>query len=74
MTIAELLLPEIEQELGTTRRVIERVPDDKLAWKPHDKSWSMAQLGSHVVNLLTWGETTMNETRVRCGERCRPTR
>ena len=50
MTIAELLLPEVEQEMTTTRRVLERVPDDKLAWKPHDRSWSMGDLASHIAN------------------------
>jgi uncharacterized damage-inducible protein DinB len=62
MTIAELLLPEVDQELAVTRRVLERVPDDKLAWKPHDKSWTMAHLASHVVTLLQWSEATMNQT------------
>ncbi len=62
MTIAELLLPEVDQELATTRRVIARVPDDKLAWKPHDKSWSMSELASHVVNLIKWSDVTMNQT------------
>ena len=38
MTIAELLLPEFDQEMATTRRVLERVPEDKFSWKPHDKS------------------------------------
>lgn len=38
MTIAELLMPEVDQELATTWRVLERVPDDKLGWKPHEKS------------------------------------
>ena len=38
MTIADLLLPEFDQEMATTRRVLERVPEDKFSWKPHDKS------------------------------------
>ena len=54
MTIAGLLLPEVEQELATTRRVLERVPDDKFGWTPHAKSWSMGELASHVVNLTRW--------------------
>jgi hypothetical protein len=62
MTIAELLLPEVDQELAVTRRVLERVPDDKLAWKPHDQSWTMAHLASHVITLLQWSEVTMNQT------------
>jgi uncharacterized damage-inducible protein DinB len=62
MTIAELLLPEVDQEMATTRRVLERVPDAKLGWKPHDKSWSMGALASHIVNLLKWTDVTMHAT------------
>ena len=64
MTIAELLLPEVEQELATTRRVLERVPDDRLGWKPHEKSFSMGQLASHVANLIKWTDVTMNQTEM----------
>ncbi len=62
MTIAELLLPEVDQEMATTRRVLERVPDDRLGWKPHDKSWSMGELASHIVNMIKWTDVTMNAT------------
>jgi len=62
MTIAELLLPEVDQEMATTRRVLERVPDDKLGWTPHEKSWSMGALASHVANLIKWADVTMNAT------------
>ena len=46
MAISDLLTQELDQEAQTTRRVLERVPDDKLAWKPHDKSMSLGQLCS----------------------------
>jgi len=49
MTIAELLQPEFDQEMTATRRVLERVPDDKIAWKPHAKSFSMGALASHIA-------------------------
>ena len=62
MTIADLLLPEFDQEMATTRRVLERVPDDKLSWKPHDRSSSMGDLASHVVNMIKWTDATMNPT------------
>ena len=62
MTIADLLLPEFDQEMATTRRVLERVPEDKFAWKPHDKSFSMGDLASHVVNSVKWTVDTMNKT------------
>jgi uncharacterized damage-inducible protein DinB len=60
--ITDLLLPEFDQEMSTTRRVLERVPDDKLAWKPHDRSWSMGMLASHIANLVKWTDVTMNAT------------
>jgi uncharacterized damage-inducible protein DinB len=62
MPIIDALLPEFDQEMATTRRVLERVPDDRLGWKPHEKSWSMGQLASHIVNMLGWTEVTMNAT------------
>ena len=62
MTIAELLLPEVDQEMATTRRVLERVSDATLGWKPHDKSWSTAGLASHLVNMIKWTDVTMNAT------------
>jgi uncharacterized damage-inducible protein DinB len=62
MTIAELLLPEFDQEMASTRKVLERVPDAKLAWKPHDKSFSMGQLASHIANMVSWTVETMTKT------------
>jgi uncharacterized damage-inducible protein DinB len=50
MTTAELL-QELEQESQSTRRVLERVPEDRLAWKPHEKSMSLGQLALHVATL-----------------------
>jgi uncharacterized damage-inducible protein DinB len=47
--IVDPLLAEIDQEAATTRRVLERVPTDKLAWKPHPKSMSLGQLATHVA-------------------------
>src|SRR6476660_1984291 len=41
MSIGSALLQELEQEATTTRRVLERVPDAQLTWKPHAKSWSL---------------------------------
>ena len=50
MSIAETLLPEFEQEMKSTRRVIERVPADKGEWKPHPKSFALG----HLAQLLAW--------------------
>ena len=47
--IVDSFLGELEQEAATTRRVLERVPGDKLSWKPHTKSMSLGQLAMHVA-------------------------
>lgn len=49
MRIVDSFLMELEQEAATTKRVLERVPGDKLAWRPHPKSMSLGQLALHVA-------------------------
>ncbi len=51
MRLIDPILMELEQEAQTTKRVLERVPEDKLAWRPHPKSWSLGQLALHVANI-----------------------
>jgi uncharacterized damage-inducible protein DinB len=51
MTHVEMLLQELELEAQTTRRVLERVPDERLGWKPHDRSMSLGQLALHVATV-----------------------
>ena len=45
------LLDEMNREAKTTRRVLEAIPGDKLAWKPHERSWSLGDLGSHIATI-----------------------
>ena len=49
MSLIENLIQEFERESATTRRVLERVPTDKLAWKPHPKSMSIGELALHIA-------------------------
>ena len=51
MPIAQGFLQELEQEAQTTRRVLERVPDAHLDWRPHPKSYSLGQLALHVAQI-----------------------
>ncbi|HEY7057487.1 MAG TPA: DinB family protein [Vicinamibacterales bacterium] len=51
MSMIESLLQELDQEAQTTRRVLERVPEDRLGWKPHDRSMSLGQLAMHVATV-----------------------
>ena len=50
-TIAESLLSEFDQEMAATRRVLERVPESKADWKPHEKSSALGDLATHVANI-----------------------
>ncbi|MBO0723043.1 MAG: DinB family protein [Blastocatellia bacterium] len=49
--MSDLLLKELSQEAAITRRVLERVPEDKLDWRPHPKSMSLGELALHVANI-----------------------
>jgi uncharacterized damage-inducible protein DinB len=51
MAIADALLAELEHEATTTRRVLERVPQGHLSWKPHPKSMSLGQLALHIATV-----------------------
>jgi uncharacterized damage-inducible protein DinB len=51
MAIAQTLLQELEEEAQATRRVLERVPDAHLDWRPHAKSYSLGQLALHVAQI-----------------------
>ncbi len=48
------MLPEFDQEMANTRRMLERVPDEHLEFKPHEKSFSLHDLAHHVATLPTW--------------------
>ena len=62
MPMVDALLPEFDHEMTMTRRLLERVPDDQLAWKPHAKSMSIGGLATHLSNLPWWGQVTLNDT------------
>jgi uncharacterized damage-inducible protein DinB len=54
MAISEALLPEFDQEMANTRKTLERVPDGKFDWKPHDKSGTMGWLAGHLESIPEW--------------------
>src|SRR5258708_25058360 len=60
MSIAQSLLPEFDQEMANTRKVLERVPDDKWNWKPHEKSGTTGWLAGHVGTVPEWLTMTLN--------------
>jgi len=48
------LLLELDRECSTTRKCLERLPGDKLAWKPHEKSMSLGQIAGHLATIPAW--------------------
>jgi uncharacterized damage-inducible protein DinB len=60
--IADALLPEFDHEMAVTRKLLERVPEDKFTWKPHAKSMSLVELATHVANLPSWGAVTLSQS------------
>ena len=59
MSLSQSLLPEFDQEMANTRKTLERVPDEKFSWKPHEKSGSMGWLAAHLANLVGWTVETI---------------
>jgi len=63
MTMIDSLIEEFEHEAQTTRKHFERLPGDKLEWRPHEKSFTTSGLASHIVECIGWTESifTSNE-------------
>lgn len=59
MSIGENWLPEFDQEMASTRKVLERIPADKLNWKAHPKSNTIGWVGMHLADIPAWIEMTL---------------
>jgi uncharacterized damage-inducible protein DinB len=64
MALRDALLPEFDIEMANTRKTLERVPDDKFDWKPHQKSYSMGSLATHIANIPTWAIYTLSQDSI----------
>jgi uncharacterized damage-inducible protein DinB len=64
MTISEMLLPEFDQEMANTRKIVDCVPEGKFAWKPHEKSMTLGRLASHVAEMPQWSIFTINQDKL----------
>ena len=60
MTIAQSMLPEFDHEMANTRKMLERLPDNKLDFAPDPKSMKMARLAGHIAEMPGWGTMTVN--------------
>ena len=64
MPLVDALLPEFDHEMTTTRKALERVPEDRFEWKPHAKSISLGSLAAHLANIPTWGTETLTKSEI----------
>jgi uncharacterized damage-inducible protein DinB len=56
MPLSQAMLPEFDHEMANTRKSLERIPDDKLGWKPHAKSMTLGALGTHLATINQWAQ------------------
>jgi uncharacterized damage-inducible protein DinB len=64
MSIAQMLLPEFDQEMANTRKMLERVPDGKFDYKPHEKSMTLGRLAAHVAQVPSYATGTLRQERM----------
>lgn len=57
--VKELMLGDVMQEFAGTRRILECIPEEHLTWKPHERSMSVGELATHIVNLFIWQEAIL---------------
>ena len=58
------LLPEFDHEMANTRKALERIPEDQLAFKPHEKSWTLRELAGHVAQVPGWLTMTLETSEL----------
>jgi len=62
-TLVELLLPEFDAEMASTRKVLMAVPEEKFGWRAHAKSFTMQALAGHVAELPSWTSEVLRRER-----------
>lgn len=59
MRLVDLLLPEFDHEMTSTRRVLARAPESLFSWRPHEKSWTLGGICTHLANIPRWGTSIL---------------
>jgi len=54
LMVKQLIIGDARHELAATRRILERLPEEHMSWKPHEKSMTLGGLATHLINLLNW--------------------
>jgi uncharacterized damage-inducible protein DinB len=61
MNIAESIVADFDVEAGFSKKLLEAVPEDKLDWRPHEKSWSLGQLAGHIAEAPMWMSSMLGD-------------
>ena len=72
MPLSQMLLPEFDEEMKNTRKMLECIPDGKFDYKPHPKSMTLGQLATHVAQMAEWAGTTMEVELLEFGPEFQP--
>jgi len=64
MALSEALIPEFDHEMANTRRTLERIPEDKFGWKPHEKSMALGRLAIHLVEIPGWAANIIDNDSI----------
>ena len=59
MSIAQLLLDELDREIEASRTLLERLPEGKWGWRPHEKSMTLGRLATHVAEIPSWSNSIL---------------
>jgi len=62
MRIKDGLLAEFDHEVGTTKKLLARLPEHELVWKPHERSMTLGGLGTHLGNIPGWANALLNQS------------
>jgi uncharacterized damage-inducible protein DinB len=73
MTISQMLLPEFDQEMANTRKLLANLPEDKLDYQPHAKSVKLGRLAGHVAEMPGWIATTATSDKLEIPPDWKPT-
>jgi len=73
MPFSETLLPEYDEEMKNTRRLLDRVPDGNFDYKPHTKSMTLGRLATHVAEVPSWTSFTLDLEELELGPDFKPT-
>jgi uncharacterized damage-inducible protein DinB len=63
MNLSDALVPEFDHEMANTRKTLERVPEDRFDWTPHERSMTLEGLVTHLANLPTWAVEVIEQNK-----------